>query len=438
VKIAVFGLGYVGAVSAAAFASRGHEVTGVDTAQLKVDALNRAEPPVGEPGLAELVREMVEAGRLRAMNDGAAAAAECELSLVCVGTPSQPNGSLSASALERVMATIGEALPGRSSRHTVVVRSTMVPGTSEDVLIPILERASGLRAGSDFGFAVNPEFLREGTSLKDFADPVKTVIGQLTPESGDVVAALYEGFPGSVFRLPVRGAEMAKYVDNTFHALKITFANEIGNICRAFGLDSHGVMESFLADTKLNISTAYLKPGFAFGGSCLPKDLRALLYAARRRDLELPLLESILVSNEKSIARIVDTVIGLGCRRVGMFGLSFKPGTDDLRESPFVELGERLLGKGFDLRIYDPHISPAHLVGANREYVAEHIPHLSALLSDSVDEVLEHAEVCIVGAAREETVRALARANGRRVVDLVRLPDADTRRGGEGYVGVAW
>lgn len=336
------------------------------------------------------------------------------------------------------MSTIGAALAHRRTRHTVVVRSTMVPGTSEGLLIPLLERTSGLRAGADFGYAVNPEFLREGSSLKDFFDPVKTVIGELGATSGDAVAHLYDRFPGAVFRLPVRAAEMAKYVDNAFHALKITFANEIGAVCRAFELDSHPVMDTFLADRRLNISAAYLTPGFAFGGSCLPKDLRALLYAARRRDLDLPLLESILPSNEKSIARIVDTVIALGRRRVGMFGLSFKPNTDDLRESPFVELGERLLGKGFQLKIYDPQVSPGQLVGANRQYVATHIPHLSALLADSTDEVLEHADVCIVGAAREETVKALAHSNGRRIIDLVRLPDANVRREREGYVGVAW
>jgi GDP-mannose 6-dehydrogenase len=438
VRLALFGLGYVGAVSAAAFASRGHDVIGVDTAQAKVDAISRGEPPVGEPGLAELTREVVSAGALRATTNGAAAVAASEMSLVCVGTPSQPNGSLSTTALERVAATIGEALAAVESRHTVVVRSTMLPGTAEETVVPILERSSGLRAGSEFGFAVNPEFLREGSSLIDFFDPAKTVIGELDAASGDAVARLYEGFPGVVLRMSVRAAEMAKYVDNSFHALKIAFANEIGQICRAFDLDSQTVMQSFFADTKLNISPAYLKAGFAFGGSCLPKDLRALLYAGRRRDLELPLLESVLVSNEKSIARVVDTVVGLGRRRVGVFGLSFKPGTDDLRESPFVELSERLLGKGFQLKIYDPEVSLGALVGANRDYIESRIPHLSALLADSAEEVLDHAEVCIVGAAREETVRALARSNGRFVIDLVRLPDATARRGGENYVGVAW
>lgn len=437
-RIAVFGLGYVGAVSAAAFAARGHVVIGVDTEPLKVDALNAGESPVSEPGLDELVRDAVSSGALRATVDGRDAVAQSELALVCVGTPSAPNGSLSTDALERVAATIGDALGTTRGRYTIVVRSTMVPGTSESLVLPILERTSGRSAARDFGFAVNPEFLREGSSLRDFFDPPKTVIGEIDRPSGDAVVSLHAGLPGPVIRLPVRAAEMAKYVDNAFHALKIAFANEIGQICRAFDLDSHEVMESFLADTKLNISTAYLKPGFAFGGSCLPKDLRALLYAVRRRDVEVPLLASILVSNERSIARIVDTVVEAGQRRVGMFGLSFKPDTDDLRESPLVELSERLLGKGFDLKIYDPQVSPKNLVGANRRYIEERMPHLAALLAANPDEVLEHADLCIVGAAREETVQSLAGANGRTIIDLVRLPDAGTRRGGGRYIGVAW
>ncbi len=437
-KIAVFGLGYVGCVSAAALAARGHEVVGVDTAPVKVSAVNDGQTPVLEPGLDKLVRATVSQGRLRATTDGASAIAASEVSLVCVGTPSAPNGSLSTVALARVMTAIGEALPSCDGRHTVIVRSTMVPGTADELLIPILEESSGLVASRDFGFAVNPEFLREGSSLSDFDNPVKTVIGELDTASGDVVEHLYEGFAGTVVRLSVKGAEMAKYIDNAFHALKITFANEIGTVCRTFGLDSHEVMRSFFADTKLNISPAYLMPGFAFGGSCLPKDLRALLYASQRRDLDLPLLESILASNEQSVARIVDAVVGLGCRRVGIFGLSFKPDTDDLRESPFVELSERLIGKGFQLKIYDPKVSLARLVGANLEYIEERLPHLSALLTETVDDVLQHAEVCIVGAAREETVRALAETNAHTIIDLVRLPDAVQRRRGSHYIGVAW
>jgi GDP-mannose 6-dehydrogenase len=295
-----------------------------------------------------------------------------------------------------------------------------------------------LRAGSDFGVVVNPEFLREGSAIDDFDTPAKTVIGELGAASGDVVAALYEGLPAPLFRVPLRVAEMAKYVDNAFHAVKIAFANEIGVLCRSSGIDSHELMPSFLADRKLNISEAYLRPGFAFGGSCLPKDLRALIHAARRADLDLPLLESVLPSNDRHLARTVDVVLSLGRLRVGILGLAFKPGIDDLRESPLVELAERLIGKGYDLRIYDRAVSISRLVGANREYMVEHLPHLSELLVESVEDLFEHAQVCIVGAASPEAAEALADADSRQIIDLVRLPDAAARRGGERYVGVAW
>jgi|SRR5581483_507863 len=437
-RIAVFGLGYVGTVTAASLAARGHDVVGVDVASSKVDAVNDGTAPVLEPELEELVALNVGEGRLHATTDAAAAVCRSDLSFVCVGTPSAPNGSLSLTSLTRAVRTIGEALRGRKQRHTIVVRSTMLPGTSEETLIPILQEMSEKAPGRDFGFAVNPEFLREGSSVADFNFPVKTVIGELDSPSGDVLADLYGGFGGVAIRTSVRAAEMAKYVDNAFHALKITFANEIGAICRAFNLDSQEVMRSFFVDTKLNISSAYLTPGFAFGGACLPKDLRALLYAARRQDLQVPLLEGILNSNEACLKRVVDTILSLGRRRIGVIGLAFKPNTDDLRESPLVELSERLLGKGYELRIFDPKISLARLVGANRQFIEDRIPHLSALLADSIDEVLQHAEVCIVGASSDEAVSALAHTNGRTVIDLVRLPDADVRRTRPNYIGVAW
>ena len=437
-RIAVFGLGYVGCVSAACFAARGHAVIGVDNNPVKVGLIRDGRTPVLEPGLAELVAETVADGRLRATEDAEAAVRESELSLVCVGTPSAPNGSLGTEALERAVETIGRALAPGGERHTVVIRSTCLPGTSLGLVVPLLERASGLSAPDEIGVAVNPEFLREGSSLADFDNPPKTVIGQLDERSGEPVAALYAHLDAPLFRVELGVAEMAKYVDNAFHALKIGFSNEIGALCRAFGLDSHEVMEIFRSDTKLNISTAYLTPGFAFGGSCLPKDLRALLYAARRADLETPILGGILPSNERHLQRTVEAVLELGRRRVGLFGLAFKPGTDDLRESPLVELAERLLGKGFELKIYDSAVSLSQLVGANREYIEGRIPHLSALLADTADEVMEHAEVCVIGAASAEAISALAAANDRHVVDLVRLPDAVERRGREGYVGVAW
>ncbi|MBB2909115.1 GDP-mannose 6-dehydrogenase [Streptosporangium becharense] len=440
-RISVFGLGYVGCVSAACLAARGHEVTGVDVNPAKVGLVREGRAPVVEERIGELTAQVVRAGALRATTDVAEAVATTDVSLVCVGTPSASNGSLSTAHLERVAEQIGRALTGRDprrGRHTVVFRSTMLPGTCTGLLVPILERSSGLAAGSGFGVAVNPEFLREGTSVRDFFDPPKTVIGEFDTAGGDTVAALYEGLPGEVFRVPVAVAEMTKYVDNAFHGLKISFANEIGAICRALGLDSHDVMDVLVADRKLNISPAYLRPGFAFGGSCLPKDLRGLVYAARRADVSVPLLSHVLPSNDDHLRRAYELVTAAGSRRVGLFGLSFKPGTDDLRESPLVELAERLLGKGYELRIYDANVSLSHLVGANRAYIEERLPHLSDLLTDSAEEVLADADVCVVGCDDPAVLSALDRAGDRTIIDLVRLPDAAARRAHPGYVGLGW
>jgi GDP-mannose 6-dehydrogenase len=437
-KISVFGLGYVGCVSAACLAARGHEVVGVDVNPTKVDLVSRGRAPVVEERIGDLTADVVRSGALRATTDVTTTISATEVSLVCVGTPSAPNGSMSTEYLERVAGQIGRALAEQGHRHTVVFRSTMLPGTCLDLLVPILERESGRTAGTDFGVAVNPEFLREGSSVRDFFDPPKTVIGEFDPASGDVVAALYEGLPGEVFRVPIPVAEMTKYADNAFHGLKIGFANELGAICHALGLDSHRVMDVFLADRKLNVSPAYLRPGFAFGGSCLPKDLRGLVYAARRADVSVPILEHVLPSNEQHLRRAFDLVAATGRRRVGMFGLSFKPGTDDLRESPLVELAERLLGKGYDLRIYDSNVSLSRLVGANREYIESRLPHLGDLLSSDVDEVLAHAQVCVVGSPDPAVLSALDRAGDRTVIDLIRLPDAERRRAHQGYVGLGW
>jgi GDP-mannose 6-dehydrogenase len=361
-----------------------------------------------------------------------------EVSLICVGTPSEPNGSLCTTYLERVTEQIGAALAERGGRHTVVFRSTMLPGTCLNLLVPILEKYVGGTAGVDIGVAVNPEFLREGTSVQDFFDPPKTVIGELDPASGNAVTALYEGLPGEVFRVPVPTAEAIKYADNAFHGLKIGFANELGAVCQALGVDSHQVMDVFLADRKLNISPAYLRPGFAFGGSCLPKDLRSLVHAAQRADVSVPILAHVLPSNSDHLQRAVELVERTGKRRVGLFGLSFKPGTDDLRESPLVELAERLFGKGYDLKIYDANVSLSRLIGANREYIETRLPHLAQLLADSVGEVLEHAEVCLVGTRDPAVLSALPHGDGPMIVDLIHLPDAETRRTERGYMGLAW
>ncbi|MEU3512624.1 nucleotide sugar dehydrogenase [Streptomyces longwoodensis] len=442
-RISVFGLGYVGCVSAACLAGMGHEVIGVDVNQVKVDLVNDGKAPVVEERIGELIADVVRSGALRATRDVREAVLNSDVSLVCVGTPSEANGSLCTTYLERVTEQIGAALAEggeekKATRHTVVFRSTMLPGTCLNLLVPILEKNVGGTAGVDVGVAVNPEFLREGTSVRDFFDPPKTVVGELDAASGDVVLALYEGLPGEVFRVPVPTAEAIKYADNAFHGLKIGFANEFGAVCQALGVDSHQVMDVFLADRKLNISPAYLRPGFAFGGSCLPKDLRSLVHAAQRADVSVPILSHVLPSNSDHLQRAVEMVERTGKRRAGLFGLSFKPGTDDLRESPLVELAERLFGKGYDLKIYDANVSLSRLLGANREYIETRLPHLAQLLADSVEEVLDHAEVCLVGTRDPAVVSALPHGDGPVIVDLVRLPDADARRAEPGYMGLAW
>ncbi len=449
----MFGLGYVGCVSAVCLATRGHQVVGVDVNPAKVAMIAAGQAPLVEERIGELTAEVVGSGALTVTADVHAAIAATEISLVCVGTPSAANGSLSTTHLEKVAFEIGTAIGassgggassgvgGATGRHTVVFRSTMLPGTCEELLVPILEQACGMVAGRDFGVAVNPEFLREGSSVRDFHDPPKTVVGELDEASGAPVLALYEGLPGPVFRVPIRVAEMTKYADNSFHALKIGFANEMGAVCAALGLDSHRVMEIFLADRKLNVSPAYLRPGFAFGGSCLPKDLRGLVYAARRADVAVPILAHVLPSNEEHLRRAFELVAATGRRRVGVFGLSFKPGTDDLRESPMVELCERLIGKGYALRVYDANVALSRLMGANREYIEQRLPHLRDVLTDSVAEVVDHAEVLLVGTAEPAVVAALddlGDTDGRTVIDLVRLPDAERRREQKGYVGIGW
>ena len=437
--ISVFGLGYVGCVSAACLASRGHSVIGVDSNAQKTAFIRQGTAPILEERIGELTAEVVAAGHLTASDDPVSAVTASDMTIVCVGTPSAPNGGLSTTYLERATEQIGQALATKDGWHVVVYRSTMVPGTCERILIPILERTSGKRVGIDVGVCVNPEFLREGSSVKDFLDPPKTVVGESDERSGAAVMDLYEGLPGPRFRVPLAVAEMTKYVDNGFHALKVGFANEVGAICAAFGVDSHEVMDVFVADTKLNISSAYLRPGFAFGGSCLPKDLRAITYAARREDVEVPLLSSVLASNEVHLRRAVDAVVALKARKVGVFGLSFKSGTDDLRESPMVELAERLIGKGFELRIYDESVALSRLMGANKAYIEEHLPHLGDVLTGDIDTVLEHGEVFVVG-SREPTVVAAveALADGCPVIDLVRLPNVEKLRTRAGYRSIAW
>ncbi len=396
-RISIFGLGYVGAVCAGCFAAEGHQVLGVDPLAEKVDLINRGHSPIVEAEINEIIEESVRVGSLRAIQDPTAAIHETDLSFVCVGTPSQPNGNLDLRYIRRICEQIGNALRTKAGRHTVVIRSTILPGTMRNVVIPTLEESSGKRAGEDFGICNNPEFLREGSAVKDFRTPPKTVIGELDQASGELLASLYEHLQAPIIRTDLSTAEMIKYVDNSWHALKIGFANEIGNLCDSFGVDADAVMDIFCQDKKLNISPAYLKPGFAFGGSCLPKDLRALSYQAKIHDLQLPILSAVLPSNEMQIARGVKLVMDSGSPRVGVLGFSFKAGTDDLRESPVIEVIERLIGKGYDLRIYDRNVNIAALVGANRDFILNHIPHISKLMVPGIDAVLAHAQTIVIG-----------------------------------------
>ncbi|HYW38893.1 MAG TPA: UDP-glucose/GDP-mannose dehydrogenase family protein [Terriglobales bacterium] len=437
-KISVFGLGYVGTVSAGCLATNGHEVIGVDPVRTKVDLINQGQSPIVEADIGEIIATAVDSGRLRATNDTFDAVQETELSFVCVGTPSQPNGNLDLRYIRRVCEQIGAALRGKEGRHVVVIRSTVVPGTLRNIVIPILEEASGMKGGSDFGVCHNPEFLREGSAVKDFNAPPRTVIGELDPCSGELLATLYQMLDAPLIRTGLEVSEMVKYIDNSWHALKIGFANEIGNLSKVFGVDAHEVMDIFCQDRKLNISCAYLMPGFAFGGSCLPKDLRALAYQAKRLDLEIPILTSILPSNDLQISRALQHIIGLGYRRIGILGFSFKAGTDDLRESPVVELIERLIGKGYDLRIYDKNVSLASLLGANRDFILNRIPHISRLMVDDIGAVLEHAQTIVIGTRDPDFADVPDRlTQGQVVLELVRMAAARRSEGGK-YEGLCW
>ena len=435
-RISVFGIGYVGCVSAACFAKEGHTVIGVDVNANKVQMINGGESPIVEAGIGPLLKEVVTSKRLSATTDTDTAVRDTDVSLVCVGTPSNPNGSLDLGYVTRVCEEIGAALKNKHGHHTVVIRSTMLPGTIESVVIPTLEKFSERQIGIDFGVCINPEFLREGSSLKDFYAPPFTLIGADDEETIKTVRSLYTGIDAPVVATSVKTAEMVKYVCNCFHALKVSFANEVGNICKALGVDSHEVMDIFCQDTKLNLSSYYLKPGFAFGGSCLPKDLRAINYKAKQVDVEVPVLSAILPSNRQQIERAVEMVLATGKKRVGIFGFSFKAGTDDLRESPMVTLIETLIGKGLQLNIYDRDVSLARLFGANKEYIERQIPHIAQLMRGSIDEVLESSEVLVIGNKAEEFNEIEQKRNeGQVVIDLVRLFD---KTSDDGYQGICW
>jgi GDP-mannose 6-dehydrogenase len=437
-KISLFGLGYVGCVTAACFAKAGHRVWGVDVNSDKVEMVNSGRSPIIEKGLAEMMAKNGAGDGLRGTTDPLSAVLDTDISLVCVGTPSNGNGSLDLKGIKTVSRQIGEALREKSSYHCVVFRSTVLPGTVRNVLIPILREASNKVPHQDFDVCFNPEFLREGSAIFDFYNAPFTIVGQSTPRGGEMVARLYDGIVDAVDETSYEVAEMLKYACNSFHALKVTFANEVGSLCKRLGIDGHEVMELFSRDTKLNLSTAYLKPGFAFGGSCLSKDLRALLYKAKESDLTTPVLASILESNRLHIQQLIDGILGTKRKRVGVLGLSFKSGTDDLRESPTVTLVEALIGKGLQVKIYDAEVSWAKIFGANKVFIEQEIPHISSLVCSTVEEVLQASDVIVVSKSQQQLKAALDPYFGKKIIfDLVRII-SDRSHVPENYEGICW
>jgi GDP-mannose 6-dehydrogenase len=437
-SISVFGMGYVGSVTAACFAHVGHKVTGVDVSPAKVEMMAAGRSPIVEARMSELVEEGHRAGMLHATTDPGDAVRNSEVSFVCVGTPSLRGGKLDLSYVERVVHEIGTALKKKDSFHVIVLRSTVLPGTTESLVIPTLEKASGHRAGADFAVCYNPEFMREGSAVADFLQPPYTVLGAQNLKHLVVARQLYSTITSPVYETSIPVAEMVKYVCNAFHAVKVGFANEVGTLCKNLGVDAEAVTKIYTSDTKLNISPAYLSPGFAFGGSCLPKDLRALSHRAKELDLSLPLLESVLPSNAQHVDRAVEAVLRTNKKKISFLGLSFKPGTDDLRESPQVQMIKRLLGEGSQVRVWDRDVSLGRLAGSNRQYIEEVIPHIGSLLSGDLEEVVRGGEVVVIATKvdKDQLDRCLGR--DQIVIDLVNL--ASTSRSGmaASYQGICW
>lgn len=437
-SISVFGLGYVGTVTAACLAHKGNTVTGVDLSPGKVEAMDSGRSPIVEPRVSEMVAECNKACHLHATSDSAAAVMKTDISFLCVGTPSLRNGKLDLGHIEPVCREIGEALRKKNSFHLIVLRSTVLPGTAETIVIPTLEKASGKKFGPDFGVCANPEFMREGTAVLDFLEPSITIIGAADPAHSAVLRELYAWTPGKIFETTFRSAEMVKYVCNAWHANKVAFANEVGTLAKHLGVDAEAMVEMFVADTKLNISPSYLKPGFAFGGSCLPKDVRALNYRAKELDLKLPLFEALIPSNDEHLDRAVEMVLETGKKKIALLGLSFKAATDDLRESPQVQLAKRLLGEGRELRIWDDNVSLGRLIGSNRQYIEDVIPHIGSLLSSDLPKTVHGADVVVIGTRGidKETLRQALRSE-QIVIDLVNLEKGRRVSAGE-YTGICW
>lgn len=437
-KISVFGLGYVGAVSCGCLPELGHEVIGVDTNPLKIKMINDGQSPVVEDGINELIAAAVKTGKLRATNDVEYAVLHSDVSLISVATPSNPNYSPNLTAVDEVIRSIGAVLRKKTGSHVIVLRSTVPPGTTVNRILPILLQSSGRQIGQGLSLVFNPEFLREGSSVKDFHNPPQTVAGSLDEDGYVAMERMYAGLPGTFVRTTTEVAESVKYLCNVFHALKIVFANEAGSVLKASGLDGREVMKIFCQDTQLNISAAYLRPGFAFGGSCLPKEVKGFLTLARDLNVPIPALGGLLDSNEAHIKRAYDLIARDGRRKVALFGLAFKPGTDDMRDSPLVALAERLLGKGFDIAIYDGFVKLSRLLGKNKEFIEREIPHLDRLLRESPEAALHDAEVLVIGHADAQARNAIiARAHGKRIVDLSGYADLRNIPGVD-YEGICW
>jgi GDP-mannose 6-dehydrogenase len=439
-NISIFGLGYVGCVSAACFAQQGHQVTGVDVNRRKVEMIGCGLSPIVEKDLDHIIAEQTASGRLRAVLTPDDAVMAADVIMICVGTPSNGNGSINLYYIQRVCNDIARILREKRTYTVVALRSTVLPGIAEDMALPTLELASGKKVGTDFGFALNPEFLREGSSVHDFYNPPKTIIGAFDERSGELLTQLYAGLPAPIFRLKPREAAMIKYADNAFHAIKVSFANEIGRLSKAFGVDSRVVMDVFVQDYKLNLSSYYLKPGFAFGGSCLPKDLRAVSHRAKQLDVSVPLLDAAMESNLEHIRFALDLVRDFGRKRIGILGLSFKSDTDDLRESPIVSLIEQLIGKGYEIKVYDKNVSLTHLMGANKEFIEREVPHIAKLMCSSVKDVLDKTDVVVIGNKAEEYKSIFGEhRNGHRIIDLSGMgEDQNFNLEEVNYEGICW